>query len=168
MNNKAMMIALDELVRAIPIILALGVFLYFVMPHITDFTNSPEKTDITTLANTFDSLAPKDARTLPQASFETACRKSPCEPPKIILYTIGTGPGKCGNNACICITTTKEQQCAPLNARACLPTLAGCSRSSCIEKQQEAVLLPGQTIVLARACTGQLSISTIPVKTSIS
>ncbi|MDO8661481.1 MAG: hypothetical protein Q7K43_06330, partial [Candidatus Woesearchaeota archaeon] len=115
MNTKAMLITIDELVRAIPILLALGVFLYVLVPHITDFTNSPEKTDIITLANTFDSLAPKDTRTLPQASFETACRKTLCEPPKINLYMIGTGPRQCGNTACICITTTKEQQCLPLN-----------------------------------------------------
>jgi len=155
--------ALDELVRAIPVMMAIGALLYFVVPHITDFTNSPEKTDIITLANTFDSLAPKDTRTLPQASFETACRKSPCESPTIKLYTIGTAPSKCGNNACICIITAKEQQCTPLNARTCIPTIAGCSRTSCIEKPQEAILLPGQAIVLARACTGQLSIKTIPV-----
>ena len=160
MNTKAESPVLDQLVKAIPIMIMLIAFFYYVVPHIPDALASPEAKDASALASTLDSLEQKGQRELPQAFFATACINAPCEPPEITLYPQGNAEPRCLAHACLCIKTKQEQRCEPLAARACITTLTGCSRTPCVVKEQHAILTPGKTLNVCRHCNGQLTLDT--------
>ncbi len=151
---------LDQLVKAIPVMIMLIAFFYYVVPHIPDALSSPEAKDARALASTLDTLEPKGQRELPQAFFRTACTNTPCDQLEITVYPQGNTEPRCLTHACLCIKTSKEQRCEPIIARTCITALTGCSKTPCVTKEQHAILTPGKTLNVCRHCNGQLTLDT--------